>query len=65
MDEELWTLTRDNERASAVMRDRGVNGFEVEITVAGAVVVDRFLTRDLALLQAATERRRLERSGWR
>ena len=28
MDEELWTLTRDNERASAVVRDRGVNGFD-------------------------------------
>jgi hypothetical protein len=65
MDEQLWALARDHERASAVARDRGVNGFDLEITVAGAVTVDRFLTRDLAILQATTERRRLERAGWR
>jgi hypothetical protein len=65
MDERLWTLTRDTEQATAIVRDRGVNGFDVEITVGGAVTVDRFLTRDLAILQATTERRRLERAGWR
>ena len=65
MDEPLWSLTRHSEQATAVVRDRGVNGFDVEITVGRAVTVDRFLTRDLAILQATTERRRLERAGWR
>ena len=65
MDERLWTLTRDNERATAILRDRGVNGFDVELTVGAAVTVDRFLTRDLAIDQATSERRRLERAGWR
>jgi len=41
-----------HDRLNAILR---AQGFEV----------DRFLTRDLAILQATTERRRLERAGWR
>lgn len=66
MDERLWMLTRRDQDAVGVLRDCGVNGFEVQVTVAQVVAsVDRFVTKELAVDHAARERQRLERAGWR
>jgi hypothetical protein len=65
MDERLWILTQRDQDATAILRDRGVNGFEVQVTIAEVASVDRFVTRQLAVDHATRERLRLERAGWR
>ena len=65
MNEHLWTLTRREEDAVAVLDDLGVNGFALTVSVGSATpTIDRFVTRELAIDHAAAERRRLEKIGW-
>jgi hypothetical protein len=63
--EPLWMVSKGTASRRAELCDHGVNGVELRIYVNGEFLrADRYVTRELALLEADTIRDALLATGW-
>jgi hypothetical protein len=63
--ERVWSMTKDEKRVDAELRDHGEVGCEVQFFFNGELAYGRlWRTRDGALMEAESKRRELTAKGW-